>query len=517
MGQSLTSVNPATGETIDAVAIAGEDDVREALEAARDAQKVWGTRTPEERLGVLETFSDLVMDQRDNVASLITQEAGKPLAEARIADIMPTLEMTAYLGRHGEEVLSGERFRLANPLLMDRTSEIHREPLGVVGIISPWNYPFSIPATQILSALYAGNGVVFKPSEKTPLIGQRLVELLWEAGVPPDLVRLVQGPGEPTGQALAEADIDLLIFTGSVSTGKTVATEVASRLTPHVLELGGKDPMLVLEDANVELAARGAVWGAFTNAGQTCSAVERVYVHEAIADAFVEHVVEATQALRVGLGDQEGIDMGPLIDEAQLARVEAHVEDATAKGAQILTGGQRLKASGDRFYAPTVLIDVDHDMDVMVEETFGPLLPIMPISDDREAVELANATDYGLTASVWTADTRRAEAIAHELEAGTVTINDCVYTYAACETPWGGVKASGLGHTHGRAGLVAMTQTKHINKARGGRARSPWYYPYDHDLKQVTDDGLEFLYGSKLKGLKAAGATLRRLRAPKEE
>lgn len=516
MGQSLTSVNPATGQTIDGVDIADADDVQDAVEAARSAQKAWGARTPDERLAVLEVFSDLLMGQRESVASLITQEAGKPLAEARVADILPTLEMVAYLGRHGEAVLSGERFRLANPLLMDRTSEIHREPLGVVGIISPWNYPFSIPATQLLSALYAGNGVVLKPSEKTPLIGQRLVELLWEAGVPPDLVRLVQGPGQPTGQALVQADIDLLVFTGSVTTGKTVATELADRLIPHILELGGKDPMLVLEDANIELAARGAVWGAFTNAGQTCSAVERVYVHETIAEAFIEHVVEETQAVRVGLGDQADVDMGPLIDDAQLARVEAHVEDATAKGAQVLTGGQRLKELGDRFYAPTVLTGVDHGMDVMVEETFGPLLPIMPISDDRQAVELANATAYGLTASVWTPDTRRAETIAHELEAGTVTINDCVYTYAACETPWGGIKASGLGHTHGRAGLEAMTRAKHINKARGGRARSPWYYPYDEDLEQVTDEGLEFLYGSKLKGLKAAGATLRRLRAPKE-
>lgn len=517
MGQRLPSVNPATGETIDEVDVADEAAVQDALQRARAAQVPWASRDARERLDVLESFSDLLMGQRKSVASLITQEAGKPLAEARVADIMPTLEMVAYLGRHGDEVLSGRRFRLENPLLMDRTSEIRREPLGVVGIISPWNYPFSIPATQILSALYAGNGVVLKPSEKTPLIGRRLVELFWEAGVPPDLVQLVQGPGEPTGRALAEADIDLLVFTGSVPTGKTVATEVASRLTPHVLELGGKDPMLVLEDANVELAARGAVWGAFTNAGQTCSSVERVYVHEDIADAFTGRVVEAAEAIRVGPGDGEEVDMGPLIDEEQLSRVEAHVEDATSKGAKVVTGGQRLKDVGDRFYAPTVLTDVDHGMDVMVDETFGPVMPIMPVGGDQEAVELANATEYGLTASVWTPDTRRAEAIAHHLEAGTVTINDCVYTYAACETPWGGVKASGLGHTHGHAGLAAMTRPKHINKARSSRGRSPWYYPYDEDLERVTDEGLEFLYGSKLKGLKAAGPTLRRLRGPKED
>ncbi len=517
MGQSLTSVNPATGQAIDEVEVADEAAVHDAVQRADAAQRVWAAHAPEERLDVLKTFSELLMGQRESVASLITQEAGKPLAEARVADIMPALEMVSYLDRHGADVLAGERFRLDNALLMDRTSEIHREPLGVVGIIAPWNYPFSIPATQVVSALYAGNGVVLKPSEKTPLVGRRLVELLWEAGVPPDLVQLVQGPGDPTGKALAEAAIDMLVFTGSVPTGKAVATEVASRLTPHVLELGGKDPMLVLEDANVELAARGAVWGAFTNAGQTCSSVERVYVHDDIADTFLEHVVETTEAIQVGPGDQEGVDLGPLIDDAQLARVEEHIEDATAKGAKVVTGGQRLKDIGDRFYAPTVLTDVDHDMAVMVDETFGPVLPVMPVTDDKEAVELANATEYGLTASIWTADTRRAEAIAHQLEAGTVTINDCVYTYAACETPWGGIKASGLGHTHGRSGLEAMTRPKHINKARSGRSRSPWYYPYDEDLERLTDEGMEFLYGSKLKGLKAAGATLRRLRGPKED
>ncbi|MDX1612123.1 MAG: aldehyde dehydrogenase family protein, partial [Candidatus Thermoplasmatota archaeon] len=360
--------------------------------------------------------------------------------------------------------------------------------------------------------LFAGNGVVLKPSEKTPLVGQLLADLLTEAGIPEDLLQVVQGPGEPTGRSLVEAGPDLLVFTGSVATGRKVATELAGQLTPHVLELGGKDPMLVLDDADLDLAARGAAWGAFTNAGQTCAAVERIYVHEDVAQPFLDRVVAQAQAIRVGRGDAPGTDMGPMIDQDARAACHAQVEDARKHGATVLTGGEPLDELGPTYYPPTVLTDVTPEMVVMREETFGPVLPIQVVADDEEALALANDSPYGLSASVWTTDRTRGLAIARRLTAGTVTLNDCLYTYAACETPWGGAKDSGHGHTHGRWGLLAMTRLKHINRARPRRAGSPWYFPYDEDLDRVADEGFEFLYGSKLKGLKAAGPLLRRFR-----
>lgn len=505
----LVSTDPATGEELGSVEVAGPAQVREALETARAAQEAWAERPLADRLAVIEAFQDRLLGARRAIAVEISREAGKPVAEALAADVLPSLEMAQFLVREAARVLRPETRRLSNPLLLDRHSQFLREPVGAVGLIAPWNYPLGIPATNILAALAAGNGVVLKPSEHTPLIAGSLVALLQEAGVPEELVQVVHGKG-PTGAALVEAAPDLVLFTGSVATGRTVATACAERFVPVVLELGGKDPMLVLDDANLELAARGAAWGKFTNAGQTCAAVERLYVHEAVAERFLELLVEEVRRIRVGRGQDEGVDMGPLIDEAAVDRVAAHVADATKRGAQIASGGTPLAELGPRFFAPTVLTDCNHEMLVMREETFGPVLPVQVVSSDDKAVTLANDSTYGLTASVWTRERRRGEALAALLEAGTVTINDAVYTYAACETPWLGVKHSGLGHTHGRWGLEAMTRLKHVNVARGGRARSPWYFPYDEDLARLVDDGLEFLYGSKTAGVRVVGAFKRR-------
>ncbi len=504
------SVDPATEQPIGEVPVADAVAVAGAVQRARDAQGAWAQRSLSERLAVLERFQRILLDRRGELAELISREAGKPLIEARLAELFPALEMIAYLGREGRSVLSPERSRLDNAMLKDRTSTVGREPVGVVGIIAPWNYPFSIPATQALSALYAGNGVVLKPSEHTPLIGAELEHLLVEAGLPPELLQVVHGPGEPTGEALVSSKLDALLFTGSVATGRAIMAQAGPKLTPVSLELGGKDPMIVCEDANLELAVQGAVWGAFTNAGQTCASVERVYVHQAVSEAFVEGVVQATQERTLGPGLDPDTEIGPLIEPAAVERVEQHVQDAVKQGAGIQAGGQRLPELGARFYAPTVLTDVTHEMRVMTEETFGPVLPIMTVEGDAQAIELANDSPYGLTASIWSQDKRRARSLATRLQAGTVTINDCVYTFAACETPWGGEKSSGVGRTHGRWGLQAVTRIKHVNEARGARSCSPWYYPYDDDLDALGDEGLELLYGRKLQGLKAAGPFLRR-------
>lgn len=498
MGRLLRSTDPATGEEVGSVQEAGPSQVRDAVEAARAAQADWREVPVQERVALLARFRALLLAEADRVAELVTRESGKPLAESLMADLLPALDQARFLEKRGPALLRPRGFRLRNPLVADRTSEVHHEPLGVVGVVSPWNYPLSIPASAVLPALFAGNGVVVKPSPLTPLVAERLVSLLWQAGVPRDMLWIVHG-GAATGKALVEADVDGVLFTGSVATGKAVAATCAGRLTPAMLELGGKDPMLVLDDAPLDLAVRGGVWGAFTNAGQTCASVERALVDTTLHDRFLAGVGEGARSLRLGHGLDPGTDMGPLIDDGAVKRVRQQVRQAEKAGATVEAGGAVREELGPRFWAPTVLSGIDADMApslaVMQEETFGPVLPVQAVPDEERAVAEANRTEFGLSASVWTGDVARGRAVARRIRAGTVTINDCIYTYGATETPWVGWGDSGLGVSHGPWGLAEVLRLRHVNVARPGRARSPWYYPYDQDLGRLLREGLPFLYG----------------------
>jgi acyl-CoA reductase-like NAD-dependent aldehyde dehydrogenase len=374
---------------------------------------------------------------------------------------------------------------------------LRREPYGVIGIISPWNYPFSIPSTEALAALVAGNAVVLKPSEFTSLSAMELRKLLNEAGVPGDVFQVVVGDG-PTGAALIDSDIQKLIFTGSVATGKRVAQTAAARLLPVVLELGGKDPMIVLADADVDVASSGAVWGAFVNAGQACLSVERCYVHHSLYEKFVQLCAEKAAKLRVGNGADAEIDVGPLIHERQVRMVEAHVEEARERGARVVTGGKRLEELGRNFYAPTVLADVTQEMKIMREETFGPVLPIMAFEHEEEAVALANDSEYGLAASVWTQDRKRGEALAGQIEAGTVMVNDVVSCFGISEAPHGGVKASGLGRTHGSLGLEEMVRTKYVDSEKLAGVKRVWWYGYSEAFARQMDGFVDLMFSRSL-------------------
>jgi acyl-CoA reductase-like NAD-dependent aldehyde dehydrogenase len=508
--RDITSFNPATGKILQEFKCASESEVHQAVAHARGAQAAWHELGVEKRLRILRNFQRLLHRNKSNVATLIAREAGKPAAEALVTEVMVVLDACRFCIANGYAFLRDERISHGNLTMKAKTGRIVRQPHGVIGIISPWNYPFSIPATETLAALATGNAVVLKPSELTSMTALRLAELLHEAGISAHVFQVLVGDGS-TGAALLSSAIDKLIFTGSVSTGKRIAEAAAARLLPVVLELGGKDPMLVLDDASLDVASSGAVWGAFVNAGQACLSVERCYVHRSISPKFLDACADKISKLRVGDGVDPQTDVGPLIHDRQLRLVEAQVEDAARKGARILAGGRRLREIGPNFYAPTLLCDVTHEMRIMREETFGPVLPVMSFDDDEEAIRLANDSDYGLAASVWTGDRKRGERIARRLDAGTVMVNDVISCFGISEAPHGGVKASGLGRTHGRFGFDEMVRIKYLDFDRMPRMKKVWWYGYSQNFTRGMEGFVDALFAStwrdKLRGsIRAMGA-----------
>lgn len=489
----LISYNPADGSVVGEAEIASAEDVRIAVERAREGQRAWHDRGIRGRLQVIRRFQQILAEQKQTVAALIAREAGKPVVEALLSEVLVVLDSTRFLLDNAYEFLKPEPLPHGNLVMKAKLGKLHREPYGVFGIIAPWNYPFSIPATETLAALVAGNTVVLKPSELTPLVALELQRLLRAAGVPEDVFQVVVGEG-PTGAALVESPIDKLVFTGSVPTGKRVGESAAKRLLPVVLELGGKDPMLVFDDVDIDIAAAGGVWGAFMNAGQTCLSAERCYVQRGIYEKFVQVCADKTRQLRVGNGMEEGTDIGPMIHERQLQIVERQVEDALARGARVICGGKRLSHLGKNFYAPTVLADVTHDMLIMKEETFGPVLPLAAFDSEADAIRLANDSDFGLAASVWTRDTARGRRVAAQLEAGAVMLNDMVSSFGISEAPHGGVKASGLGRTHGRIGLEEMVRPKYVATDLLPGMKKIWWYGYGGKFPRQMNHFVDALF-----------------------
>ena len=507
-------MNPATGEVLGEFEFAGEPEVQAAVSRAQAAQVAWAELGLRRRIAIIREFQRRLHAGKSEVAAAITREAGKPCVEALVTEVLVVLDAARFLIDNAWRLLRDEPVPHGNLVTKLKSGRLLREPYGVIGIISPWNYPFSIPATETLAALVAGNAVVLKPSELTPLVALELASLLHAAGVPETVFQVVVGEGA-AGAALIHSAIDKLVFTGSVATGKRIAAAAAERLLPVVLELGGKDPMLVLDDADLDVASSAAVWGAFVNAGQTCLSVERCYVHRSLYARFVEACAGKTRKLRVGNGMDPHTDVGPMIHVLQLHIVEVHVEDAKARGARVPAGGSRLRELGANFYAPTVLADVTHEMRIMREETFGPVLPVMAFDSDDEAIRLANDSEYGLAASVWTRDPARGERLARRIHTGTVMVNDVISCFGISEAPHGGVKASGIGRTHGRFGLDEMVRVKYLDTDRIPEMKKVWWYGYSESFAQHMEGFLDMQFAHSLRerlsgALRAAGVVWRK-------
>jgi acyl-CoA reductase-like NAD-dependent aldehyde dehydrogenase len=489
--------SPATRESLGEIVVSSREDVVAAVAKARDAQKDWARLSVAERARIVRGAIDLLVDRREELAKTIIGETGKTRVESLIMEVLPGCDYINFWCGRAVKELSDERRKLHGYLRPYKKLVMHYRPLGVVGIITPWNGPFALAINPTVQAILAGNAVLLKPSEVAPYSGDCAIRLLREAGVPEGVVQTVHGDGE-TGAALVRGGVQKISFTGSVQTGKKIAAACAEQLIPYTLELGGKDAMIVCEDADLERAANGAVFNSILNSGHVCMGVERIYVVESVADEFEERVKGIVAELRYGKGDD--VDVGAVFWDRQLPIIERHIEDAKAKGAEIVVGGEADTAEG-LFYKPTFVRKVDHTMELMREETFGPIVAVMRVADEEEAIRLANDSHYGLSGSVWTKDIERGIEIAKRLETGSVVINDASMAYGAPEAPFGGLKDSGVGQVNGLGGLRGYTHPQPILIDRWGAKKERVWYPHTSKTIQEIDGMIRFIYGTSLKKL----------------
>ena len=450
--ETLAFINPATSVQFGEVEMTSAEGVRKAVDEMRASFPAWSQKSVKDRIRILQKFQQVLIEDREEISSVLNQDCGKSRQDGLI-ELFVSVDMLSQYRGNAERWLKPKR--VSSGLYLFKRCYVEYRPHGVVAIISPWNYPLTLSLPPVLAALLAGNTVVLKPSEVTAATGVLIEKLFAKV---PDLapfVRVVHGDGK-VGAALVNAHPDYIFMTGSTATGKKIMQSAAENLTPVALELGGKDAMIVLEDADLNAAARWGAWGAFFNTGQTCMSVERVYVVESKYDEFVRLAVQQANELKSGYSSElnSPFFMGPITDPRQVKVIEDHLQDALEKGARILTG----KKEQGMFYTPIVLVDVNHSMKVMREETFGPLMPIMKVRDEEEALRLANDNAYGLGGSVWSADTRRAKQVADRVEASSVIINDSIAQFGVPMLPFGGVKNSGFGRTHGEEGLIQFTR-----------------------------------------------------------
>jgi acyl-CoA reductase-like NAD-dependent aldehyde dehydrogenase len=501
---SLESYNPATGELVGTVETIAPEQVQAVVDDVGGVQPFWAQLSLADRARYMRRAADVLVEDMEEVANLLTREQGKPITESYVMEVIPTIDALHWCANAGPEILADEKVPYPQAFLKTKRSHFSYEPLGVVGVIAPWNYPWSIPFGEVAIALMAGNGVVLKPASLTPLLGERIQKVFDDAGLPEGLVRTVHGGGA-IGQALCEASTAKIFFTGSVEVGRGVGELCAQRLKGSVLELGGKDPQIVCADADLDNAVSGCVWGGFANSGQTCSGIERTYVVEEVAERFLEGVRRETERLTVGNPLDWETEIGPMVSAEQADTVTGLVDDALAAGADRITGGPReVSGYSGRFIAPTVLAGVTDEMRIMKEEIFGPVVPVIVVADEAEALERANDSNFGLGASVWTKDRAKGERIARRVESGMVWINDHSYSHGACQCSWGGVKESGLGRSHSKFGFYECVNVKLV-AWEPGRVRDFWWQPYDETLGTALRSSARLLYGrngSRLRALR---------------
>jgi acyl-CoA reductase-like NAD-dependent aldehyde dehydrogenase len=507
---TLPSINPATGEVLAHIERTPASLLPEIVSRARLAQREWAKLPIPGRCMKLRGLRERIMASRNELADAVVRESGKPRVEALFADIFVALDSAEYWSRNAASALRTRRVPHHSTAAKAKSGYLAYDPLGVIAIISSWNYPLAIPLSQIIPAVAAGNAVVCKTSDFTPQCGALIEKLFIEAGFPKGLVTVVQGGGE-VGQALIDALPDKVMFTGSVATGRRVAEACAKKLIPSVLELGGKDAMIVLADANLEVASSAAVWGSYTNCGQVCLSVERLFVEQAAAEKFIELCAEKTKKLHIGPGNDSASDVGPLIRPQHVQRMSDLVQDAVSRGAKVLCGGNPRPELGPNFFEPTVISGVDSTMKLFQEETFGPILAIQVVKDAKEAIVQANDSPFALAASIWTKNKSRGMVLAGELRAGAVMVNDAISYFGIAEAPHGGCGASGWGRTHGQAGLLEMVQMKYVDVDGLPRSEKPWWYRYGADLERAADAFLQFEFsggiGAKLRNARSAMKT----------
>jgi len=490
-GDAIQSYAPASGDLLGEVPVMSSEEIFAVVERARKAQAAWGVLPVAERCERLLRLRDAIVDHAEDIVETITRECGKPRHEALAHEVTIIADLLTYYCRHAPTLLAPRPIDLH--LLKHRKSYVHYAPRGVVGVISPWNYPFSIPMGDVVAALVTGSAAVLKPSEVTPLTALKAKSIYNATGLPEDLFGVVTGLG-PAGQALIDSGVQKIVFTGGVATGRRVAAACGERLIPCVMELGGKAPLIACADADLERTARAIVYGGFSNAGQACISVERVYAHKDIYDKLLARTKELTGGLHIGDPSKDYVDVGAIIFSKQIEIAEQHIEDALRKGAELVIGGGRRPGPG-QFFDPTILANCTHEMTVMTEEIFGPIVPFARVESEEEALSLANASHLGLNAYVFTKDRERGRAIAEQIEAGSVVVNDVLVNYGAIDTPFGGTKQSGFGRVHGDDALRDMAEARHVNYDRfTPPERDPLWFPYTAKSLGWMMRGVRFLF-----------------------
>lgn len=497
--------NPANGARLGALANTPLEQIPQIFARARAAQQLWAAKSFAERRVHLKRMSNYIVDHADAIAQIVSEGNGKTRTDALVTEVLPCVMACAWYGKHAGKVLKPERREASSVIWIGKRSQIWHEPLGVVGIISPWNYPLSIPFGEVVMGLMAGNAILLKVAAATPLVGKAIEDIVAAGKLPDGLFHHLVGSGGAMSTAMFNNGINKLFFTGSVPAGKQLMAQAAETLTPLSLELGGKDPMVVLEDADLERAASGACWGGYQNAGQSCGGVERIYVQASVYQPFVDLLAAKTQALRHGMPNgQCNVDIGSMTTAKQRQTVERQVAAAVQDGAKIVAESQRIGTEQGEFHPAVLMTGVTHQMSLMRDETFGPVLPVMPFNTEDEAVALANDCTMALSASVWTRNLARGKQLAARIDSGVVVINDHLYTHGMSDVPWGGPKDSGIGRTHGPEGLMEMTKPKVVNWDWLHAKRNLWWYPHDHSTHQALLNALHLAAPRTLFGFIAA-------------